>query len=192
MKKALLLIIALVFTGFYSFAQWTTQNPLPTGNSLRAVYFPDANTGYAVGMNGIILKTIDAGTNWVLQASGTTNNLKSVFFTDANNGYVVGDHGTILKTTNGGYGLGINNNLQTNSLKFYPNPATEKINIELSEPGSNMNGTISIYEMTGQEMIRKQVTGSKVEINVSSLPGGIYLVKLIANKKIEVGKFVKE
>jgi photosystem II stability/assembly factor-like uncharacterized protein len=66
------------------------------------VYFIDSSTGYAVGWNGTILKTINAGTNWTKLSSGTSNNLMSVCFTDANTGYAVGASGTILKTVNGG------------------------------------------------------------------------------------------
>ncbi|MCX6267011.1 MAG: T9SS type A sorting domain-containing protein [Bacteroidetes bacterium] len=163
---------------------------------LRSVCFPDSLNGYAVGLNGKILKTSDRGTSWQAQNSGTTSNLNSVFFTDSHTGYIVGDQGTILKTTNGGYGFGINDNRQTNSLKYgltiYPNPATEKITIERSEPGINANGTVSIYGMAGREMIKQQVHDTQAEIDVSSLPTGIYFIRLMNSKKTAFGKFVKE
>jgi photosystem II stability/assembly factor-like uncharacterized protein len=80
-----------------------------TTNGLTSVNFPvDAQTGYAVGIFGTILKTTNGGANWVSQSSGTTNDLWSVHFPmDTQTGYVVGyDHnsgsGAILKTTNGG------------------------------------------------------------------------------------------
>ena len=75
--------------------------------TLYTVYFPSKDTGYAVGRNGAIVNTVNGGTNWALQTSGTTDVLYSVFFTDANTGYAVGGDqlntiGMILKTTNGG------------------------------------------------------------------------------------------
>ncbi len=73
-----------------------------TSNQLNSVCFTDANTGYAVGYYGTILKTINGGTNWITQTTGTTNYLYSVYFTDVNTGYAVGQNGTILKTVNGG------------------------------------------------------------------------------------------
>jgi hypothetical protein len=162
-------------------------------NLMNSVYFTNVNTGYAVGRDGIIIKTSDGGTTWTDLTSGTSNNLLSVNFTDANTGYVVGTGGTILKTV---YGLGIHENQQTNSfknsLKIYPDPATEKITIEKSEPGSNMKGAITIYGMTGQELIKQQVQGLMVEINVSSLPTGIYFIKLMNGDKTLLGKFLKE
>jgi photosystem II stability/assembly factor-like uncharacterized protein len=82
-------------------AQWIKQNS-GTMNSLRAVYFTDANTGTVVGDSGIILRTTNGGATWMPQSSGTTKILSGVSFTDANTGTVVGDSGTIFRTTNGG------------------------------------------------------------------------------------------
>ncbi|MBK6539280.1 MAG: hypothetical protein IPG09_16510 [Ignavibacteria bacterium] len=70
--------------------------------SLYSNYFTDANTGYAVGDSGKILKTTDGGSNWLQQISPTRNLLKSVYFVNENTGYVVGDTGVILKTINAG------------------------------------------------------------------------------------------
>jgi len=82
--------------------------------------------------------------------------------------------------------------MTNNNLKIYPNPATDLISIEIPESGSNMNGTLSIYGMSGQELIQQHVQGSMSEINVSSLPKGIYFVMLINNDKLEYGKFIKD
>ncbi len=100
--KKLYCIILLLQISVFAFSQWTWQNPLPDGNSMRSVYFTDSNTGYAVGPGGSIRKTIDDGTTWSALYSGTTENLLSVYFTDSNTGYVSGTHGIILKTIDGG------------------------------------------------------------------------------------------
>jgi photosystem II stability/assembly factor-like uncharacterized protein len=156
----------------------------------NSIYFTDEDTGYVDGQISNICKTTDGGANWTSESYGALN---SIYFTDANTGYAVGWNGLILKTTNGGGPpVGINEKTQTTSLKIYPNPAKGKIIIEPTGSGSNMNGTVSLYGLSGQEMIRQQVQGSKVEINVSSLPTGIYFIRLENNNKNEFGKFVKE
>jgi len=38
---------------------WFWQNPLPQGNALNGVAFPDAMHGWAVGASGAILATTD-------------------------------------------------------------------------------------------------------------------------------------
>src|ERR1035438_6186947 len=92
----------LILISVSVFAQWTWQNPLPQGNSLRSVCFTDASTAYAAGDWGTILKTTNGGATWTLLSSGTTEYLASVFFPDASTGYVAGTGGTILKTTDSG------------------------------------------------------------------------------------------
>jgi photosystem II stability/assembly factor-like uncharacterized protein len=100
--KKIFLSICLMCMSVLAFAQWTLLNPLPTKNNLYSVHFPDANTGYAVGDSGTILKTNDAGSTWDSLSCGITSFLHSVYFTDASTGYAVGNNGTILKTINGG------------------------------------------------------------------------------------------
>lgn len=55
-----------------------------------------------MGANGIILKTINSGAEWVKQTSNTTNQLNSVFFIDQNHGNIVGFNGDFLYTSDGG------------------------------------------------------------------------------------------
>ncbi|MDX1547235.1 MAG: YCF48-related protein [Rhodothermales bacterium] len=81
---------------------WTWQNPLPQGNTLHAVHFADAASGWAVGDAGTILHTADGGQTWTVQDSNTARTLADVHFTDGQAGWIVGDRGTILHTGDGG------------------------------------------------------------------------------------------
>jgi photosystem II stability/assembly factor-like uncharacterized protein len=100
MRKSILLLITFFSLVGYVNAQWNWQNPLPTGNELRSVNFPNATTGYAVGAYGTILKTTNAGASWQIIRDNDAGILYSVSFTDALNGVAVGSK--ILKTTDGG------------------------------------------------------------------------------------------
>jgi len=44
-----------------------------------SVKFVDDNSGWAIGRNGTILRTDDAGLNWVEQESGTKQNLYGLY-----------------------------------------------------------------------------------------------------------------
>ncbi|MCX6247635.1 MAG: YCF48-related protein [Bacteroidetes bacterium] len=161
-----------------------------SGYGLNSVYFANANTGYAVGFYGTIMKTSNGGTDWTIQNSGTPSHLSSVYFTDANTGYAVGDMGTILKTTNGGNSLGVNIQLSTeNSLKIYPNPSSDNISIETTVNQSHSE--LSILNINGQKILTRQITEAVTQINVSTLPGGVYEVQLIGEKGMQTGKFIK-
>jgi len=62
---------------------------------LSSLYFTDANTGYAVGKGGTIVKTTNGGGAWSYLESGTEDSLTSVYFTSANTGYAVGVGGNV-------------------------------------------------------------------------------------------------
>jgi photosystem II stability/assembly factor-like uncharacterized protein len=73
-----------------------------TNRDLNCVYFINSNTGYAVGENGMVLKTLDGSILWNSETSNTTNDLKSVYFVRPDVGYTAGLHGDVQKTLNGG------------------------------------------------------------------------------------------
>lgn len=85
----------------YAQGNWYPQTSSTTVD-LHSVYFVDANNGWAVGDNGIILTTINGGAMWQIIYSSTTNSLSDVYFADPNTGYSVGRFQTVLKSTNGG------------------------------------------------------------------------------------------
>jgi photosystem II stability/assembly factor-like uncharacterized protein len=74
---------------------------------LYSVFFIDEEIGFACGINGTIIKTINGGNNWELLNSGTTDQLNEVFFINYEVGFAVGGiHdggvGSVLKTIDGG------------------------------------------------------------------------------------------
>jgi photosystem II stability/assembly factor-like uncharacterized protein len=168
---------------------WTDVYQGKTGQMLNSVYFPDANTGYAVGESGTILKTTNGGTSWNTLSSGTDNSLASVYFIDANTGFVVGEGGTILKTTNGGgHPQGMNDQHSTlNSLKIFPNPSSDKITIS-----ATVKGPLYIINLKGQQLLQHEITNSTTTIDLHTLPGGVYIVKLFGEEGLQVVKFIKK
>ncbi|HRP36829.1 MAG TPA: YCF48-related protein, partial [Candidatus Dojkabacteria bacterium] len=72
---------------------------------LNGMHFMDMRTGTVVGTSSgsdVIMKTTNAGTDWVTQHSSTSGKLDAVSFASGNNGIVVGAGCRILGTTNGG------------------------------------------------------------------------------------------
>ena len=100
MKKLFSVLLILVFTQLLQ-AQWV-QIPSGTFENLNAVQFPDANTGYAVGNAGVVLKTTNGGQNWLTLSTGSTRKNLALYFVNQSTGFVCGLDNTVLKTTNGG------------------------------------------------------------------------------------------
>ena len=70
--------------------------------SLNALGFYDEKIGYAVGANGIILKTYDGGLSWVDQESPQRTNLYGIVCLGREAAIAVGELGTVLITEDGG------------------------------------------------------------------------------------------
>jgi hypothetical protein len=78
---------------------------------------------------------------------------------------------------------------QTTEVKIYPNPASNRISIEM--PGINGHHNLAIVNLEGVPLINKMITESKTQLDISNLPAGIYFVRLTGEKTVQVGKFVK-
>ena len=90
---------------------WVTIDPSPgnwvpqtsnTSRDLNTVFFLNGAAGWAAGVRGTILKTLDGGTTWQPQISNTSDDLYGIWFMDANHGWICGAWDTILHTTDGG------------------------------------------------------------------------------------------
>ncbi|MBS4035826.1 MAG: T9SS type A sorting domain-containing protein [Ignavibacterium sp.] len=92
---------------------WTTQWGTTTQDIFNAIHFSDVNNGWAVGRNGLILKTTNGGNSWANTGITSAYNSNTVFFLNANTGWI----GTardreapkVLYTTNGGSSWTIQN-----------------------------------------------------------------------------------
>ncbi|MCC6864713.1 MAG: T9SS type A sorting domain-containing protein [Ignavibacteria bacterium] len=94
--------------------------PLQSGtqNILKSVFFINDNTGFMAG-NSIVLKTMNAGKNWLVISNSLSGS--SISFSNAYTGYIC--EGTVFKTTNGGVSF---NDLGLSSLYSisFPDPNT--------------------------------------------------------------------
>ncbi|MFK8162583.1 MAG: YCF48-related protein [Lewinella sp.] len=96
MKKYILLQLALL-TLNSSYAQSWNELDLNTDERLNKIHFTSDEAGYIIGDNGLLLKTIDGGNNWVATDVGVSLNLMAISFVGNNVGYING-----LKTIDGG------------------------------------------------------------------------------------------
>ena len=83
------------------------------------------------------------------------------------------------------------NVLNSNKFKITPNPAKNNIVIENT---SNLIDDVSFYDLKG--IVVKKIETIKnlknIQVDISDLSQGIYLIKIQSNKKFDVQKIVKE
>lgn len=79
------------------------QSVSPVSQMLTRVRFRDDRTGWAVGYDGVILKTVDSGLHWSVQhLDAASRPLYDILFLDAEHGIAVGGYGTYLTSADGG------------------------------------------------------------------------------------------
>jgi hypothetical protein len=86
--------------------------------------------------------------------------------------------------------LGIENMSIDVHYKFYPNPSSDFITIETSAIPTESQ--LSISNLNGQELITRQITQPKTQLDISSLPNGVYFVRLTSDKTVATGKIIKQ
>ncbi len=86
--------------------------------------------------------------------------------------------------------IGVNasarNKKENNSIDLFPNPAENKIIVELNE----LNQNIEIFDVTGSLKFVTKNTQLKTEVDVNLFSNGIYFIKISNGKNIVSQKFI--
>jgi len=184
-------IISHLGTGVYlSSNNGNSWVPVNTG-------FPDSANikAFAISGTNIFAGTYGAGIYW----SSNNGNSWTAVNTGLTDFYVnalviIGD--TIFAGTDssGVWKRSINNitgidetNNNENNIAVYPNPAKDKLTIK-----SLQKSTIEILNIQGQIILQQQIQQGKIDINISGLAKGVYILRLSSNDKTEVTRIVKE
>jgi hypothetical protein len=77
-------------------------------------------------------------------------------------------------------------------MKIYPNPATEKIMLTISNMDNFQTGILQLYSLSGQLLQTRLLSEAKVEISLAGLPKGAYILKVQINDTVEDWKIIKQ
>jgi hypothetical protein len=86
--------------------------------------------------------------------------------------------------------LSVQNLNPTTCYSLYPNPTTGKFTIETNNQTGSCN--ITILNLSGEKILESQISSPKEEIDISTLPIGIYFVRYYNNRTVEVRKLLKD
>ena len=77
----------------------------------------------------------------------------------------------------------------TQLIKVFPNPAVDKLYIDCSEV---QNVKMQIFNVIGEFIMKREFNSNMNEINISSLPKGIYIIQIIGDNIAMQSKLIKE
>jgi hypothetical protein len=124
------------------------------------------------------------------QSSGTTN--ETINYTVTPGTYYARVYGANTNTFNAtscytlkvalGTATRLTDLYTENNVEVYPNPAQHAVYIRQS--GLTGRSVIHVYDVNGAEMMNKVATKEITSFDISALPSGIYMIKVINNDKI--------
>jgi len=77
-------------------------------------------------------------------------------------------------------------------MKIYPNPATEKITLEISNFEKLQTGVFKLYNLNGQLLKECPVHSVSTEVSLAGLSAGTYILKVFMNDKTDEWKIIKQ
>ena len=93
-------------------------------------------------------------------------------------------------STTGLVDMGANSILKT-KVSVYPNPATDLLNVNINN-ASFKNSSVSIFNISGTELLSSNMVGTSSQFNIESLSSGVYFVKIRnSNGFDKTVKFIK-
>lgn len=161
---------------------WSLINNSISNDSITDCVFINEFYGYFICVDGKIYKTYDGGNTWNVDFSNS-DTLKTIAVTD-NYIYVTGNLGITLRNH---LSTGIDNlENADNNFKIFPNPASDILYVVPLVCHNNF--TVNIFPSDGNLVYSKRLKNKS--INISSLPNGLYLIKLVNDKEILTDKFL--
>jgi len=77
-------------------------------------------------------------------------------------------------------------------MKIYPNPATERITLEISNWEDLQTGTFKLFSLNGQLLQEQPVHSPVTSISLAGLSKGAYILKVRMNNRTEDLKIIKQ
>jgi len=168
---------------------WVTSLVIDTNDIIYAG--TEVNSG-----QGGIFRSADNGQTWEYICSGMGAYPSVEGLCLSPDGYLYAYDTKLYRTAEPVY-TSVNDNREvpaTGTISFYPNPATDQLTGRLTRKG-NCDGkySLSIVSMSGQVLMEEEISlvSGMFTIPVTSLPAGLYVVRLTANTGIFQARFVK-
>jgi hypothetical protein len=76
------------------------------------------------------------------------------------------------------------------ALSIYPNPARGAVTVNMTD-GSMIGAVLEVYGQTGKKLMNERITRLNFQMDVSSLPGGIYFIHVNGAQQKSMIKLVK-
>ncbi len=177
--------------------QTGTADYMPA-NASRSICVVPATPAITIESSGplsaVLRSSSDVGNQWILNGQPITSGTAATFMADADGSYqvqvTVDDCRSELSLPIGFTVTGLRDNGETSPLTIYPNPASDRINVDLTGFDSAAPVKISIMDMLGRIVLAGEFPAKQVEINLSMASGSVYALKAVQTERLGYARFV--
>ena len=175
------------------------------GSSIRDAYStstsgtPEADSSQQSGDWTLVSNTVSSGTRTIVatRANDTGNSNDYTFSASAGSLTVIWAVGSsttyAYHSIRGATALSVSLGISENNLlsfEMYPNPVSDLLNIQL--PTGTEKAEVGVFDYTGRLVSSKTISSNDTAIDVQQISKGIYMIRLAANNKIGVQRFIKK
>ena len=97
-----------------------------------------------------------------------------------------GDYESIISNSMTSAPLGISD-IQTPGILVYPNPVHQNVTVLLPSSGI-VNASLELYSVDGRKYLEQMIAQPKTEMDLSALPSGLYILKILSKEGIMTRK----
>lgn len=137
---------------------------------------------HVVGHSSVICNSVDTLRIGKLN-SGT---YELIYQIKMDNSPDIRDSDTIVFNVQNPYGVKTYVHSQQ-EINIFPNPTSTSITIVTPTKGS-----LSVLNMSGQQLLQQAISEPITTIDISSLPSGVYFVRVTGERTVQMGKVVKQ
>ena len=119
---------------------------------------------------------------------GWTYNMASIFFNFATDGDTAGETMYYFDDVSFGEFTSTNSNIDLSSIEVFPNPASDFLHVS-SEKENILS--VKIYDLGGQLLLKTLKDNNSYNIDVQSIPSGIYTLHILTNFGAKNMKLIK-
>lgn len=87
-------------------------------------------------------------------------------------------------------GMSLNETKLAERIEIYPSPVNDILNVNLK--GAGIINQVSVYTITGQQILVREIRESRAELNLSNLKSGVYILSTEVDEEIHSQRFVKQ
>lgn len=161
----------------------------PTLSDVTAVMLTKNMNSYAFCENGEMFYKPANSNDWHFHLMGTNKTINNIMFFEQPSfcfAHCLGEGGTIINH------LEMSNSVEAEAretIKVYPNPATNRISIDMQQIDK-----IELYDASNRFISELNIesTNNTTTSKIGNIPSGMYLLKVFSHRGIEYIKFIKQ